>query len=57
MLIGPIYKIKDLSLCDIVRACEGYITSEGTKQGSYIQYIGPISILYTMYCMMVTPFA
>ena len=40
--------------CDIARACEGYITSADTKRGSYIQYIGPISILYTIYCMMVT---
>ena len=40
--------------CDIDRACEGYITSEDTKQGSYMQYIWPISILYTNYCMMVT---
>ena len=38
----------------IARACEGYITFEDTKRGSYMQYIGPISILYTIYCMMVT---
>ena len=59
MLIGPIYKIyigPDFFVrgCDIARACEGYITSEDTERGSYIQYIGPISILYTIYCMMVT---
>ena len=40
--------------CDIARSCEGYITSEDTKRGYYMQYIGPISILYTIYCMMVT---
>ena len=40
--------------CDIARAYEGYITSEDTKRGSYIQYIGPINILYTIYCMVVT---
>ena len=38
---------------DMAWACKGYITSEDTKQGSYIQYIGPTSILYTIYCMMV----
>ena len=59
MLIGPIY-IQNIGPefcvrgCDIARACEGYITSGDTKRGSYIQYIGPISILYTIYCMMVT---
>ena len=33
-----------------------YITSEDTKRVSYIYmwYIGLISILYTIYCMMVT---
>ena len=41
-------------VCDIAQACEGYILSSDTKQGSYIQYIGPISILYTIYCMIVT---
>ena len=41
MLTGPI-------------ACKGYITSEDTKRRSYMQYIGPISILYTIYCMMMT---
>ena len=49
--IGPEFCVQG---CDIAQACEGYITSEDTKQGSYIQYIGPISILYTIYCMMVT---
>ena len=40
--------------CDRVRACKGYITFEDTKRGSYMQYIGPISILYTISsCMMV----
>ena len=43
MLIGPIYKIGS-----------GYITSSDTTLRSYILYIGPISILYTIYCMMVT---
>ena len=51
MLTGPIYKIQDLNFfvqrCDIARACEGYITSEDTKWGSYMRYIGPVSILYT----------
>ena len=46
--IGPEFCVRG---CDIARACEGYITSEDTKRGSYMQYIGPISILY---CMMVT---
>ena len=41
MLIGPEFCVRG---CDVARACEGYITS----------YIGPISILYTIYCMMVT---
>ena len=49
--IGPEFCVQG---SDIARACEGYITSEDTKRGSYIQYIGPISILYTIYCMMVT---
>ena len=40
--------------CDIALACSGYITCSGTKLRSYIQYIGPINILYTIYCMMVT---
>ena len=59
MLIGPII-IQNIRPefcvrgCDIALACEGYITSEDTKRGSYILYIGPISILYTIYCMMVT---
>ena len=42
--IGPEFVSEDLI----------YITSEDTKQGSYIQYIGPISILYTIYCMTMT---
>ena len=37
--------------CDIARACEGYIISEDTNRGSYMQYIRPISILYTIYCI------
>ena len=45
--IGPEFCVRG---CD--RACEGYIISEDTKQGSYILYIGPVSILYTIYCMM-----
>ena len=49
--IGPEFCVLG---CDIARACEGYITSEDTKRGSYIQYIGTISILYIIYCMMVT---
>ena len=51
--IGPEFCFRG---CDIARACKGYITSEDTKRGSYMQYIGPISILhvYTIYCMMVT---
>ena len=49
--IGPEFCVQGY---DIARACEGYITFEDTKRGSYIQYIGPISILYTIYCMMVT---
>ena len=52
--IGPEFCVQE---CDIVRACEGYITSEDTKLRSYIQYFGPISILYTIYCMMVTSLA
>ena len=40
--------------CGIPQAYNGYITSEDTKQRSYIQYIGPFSIPYTIYCMMVT---
>ena len=56
MLIGPTY-IQNIEPefcvrgCDVARACKGYITSEDTKWGSYMymQYIGPISILYTMY--------
>ena len=54
MLTGPVYKSVCVRRCDIARACEGYITSSDTKQRSYIQYIGPISILYTIYCMLVT---
>ena len=42
--------------CDIARACEGYITSEDTKRGSYIQYIGPISILYGSFQIISTNF-
>ena len=58
MLTGPIYKIYIGPLfcvlgCDIALAGSGYITSD-TNPRSYIQYIGPISILYTIYCMMVT---
>ena len=49
--MGPEFCVRG---CDIARACEGYITFEDTKQGSYILYIGRISILYTIYCMMVT---
>ena len=49
--IGPEFCVRGY---DIARACEGYITSEDTKRGSCIQYIGLISILYTIYCMMVT---
>ena len=49
MLIGPEFCARG---CDIAQACDGYITSEDTKRGSYIQYIGPISILYTIYCMV-----
>ena len=44
--IGPEFCVRGY---DIARACEGYITSEDTKRGSYMQYIGPISILYTIY--------
>ena len=51
LALGPEFRVRG---CDIARACEGYITSKDTKRGSYIQYIGPISILYTIYCMMVT---
>ena len=61
MLIGLIIIIQNIGPelvcvrgCDIARACEGYITSEDTKQGSYMKYTGPISILHTIYCMMVT---
>ena len=44
--IGPEFCVQG---CDIARACE--ITSDDTvgKRGSYIQYIGPFSILYTIY--------
>ena len=58
MLTSPIYKLIRPEFCvqgcDIARACEGYITSEDTKRKSYILYIGPVSRLYTIYCMMVT---
>ena len=56
MLIGPIYKYRTsvcVRGCDIAQACECYIISEDTKQGSYIQYIEPIGILYTINCIMV----
>ena len=49
--IGPEFCVRG---CDIARPCEGYITSEDTKRGSCIQYIGCISILYTIYVIMVT---
>ena len=49
--VGPEFCVRG---CDIARACEVYITSEETKRGSYIQYIGPISILYIIYCRMMT---
>ena len=48
--IGPEFCVRG---CDIAQAYEGYITSEDTKQGSYIQYTRHVSILYTIYCMMV----
>ena len=57
MLTGPIYTVQNIGPefcvrgCDIARACKGYIISEDTKLRSYIMYIGPISILYTIYCM------
>ena len=55
MLTGPIYKIEFcVQGCDIARACEGYITSKDTKPGSYILYTGPVSILYTIYIIIVT---
>ena len=50
--IGPEFCVQG---CDIARACKGYITSEDTKRGSYIQYIGLINILYAVsYSMMGT---
>ena len=49
--VGPLFCVLG---CDIALAGPGYITSEDTKQGSYMQCIGPVSILYTIYCMMVT---
>ena len=40
MLTDPIYLSFVSKGCDIARACEGYITFEDTKQGSY--NIGPL---------------
>ena len=43
--IGPDFCVQG---CDIAQACEGYIRSEDTKVRSYILYIGPIRILYSI---------
>ena len=40
--------------CDIARSCEGYITSEDTKLRSFTQYIGPLSLIHIIYCMVMT---
>ena len=55
--IGPEFCVQE---CDIARPCEGYMRSDGHKTRvlyALMQYIGPISILYTIYCMMVTSLA
>ena len=38
--------------CYIAQVCEGYITSEDTKQRSYIFVYRPLIVLYKLYCMI-----